>query len=216
MGSHQFSRQNLERALNGIGITPKVNLYDDLAAVYGESSRHYHTSEHVSACLCQWERYQSLAEKPYELAVAFWFHDAVYDTRRSDNEAQSAHWAERYLVAERADSSVVSRIVEMILATKMHYATEPDSRLMIDIDLSILGAPKHVFERYDQAIRREYDWVPEQQYRTARQQVLKTFLDRDVIYQTQALHQRYERQARENLTRKIESLCIPAHKSMAG
>jgi predicted metal-dependent HD superfamily phosphohydrolase len=203
-----FRRHIFHASLKGVGAKLDLDAFDDLAAAYAEPGRYYHTQQHISACLAHCQRFRALAQRPSEVEVALWFHDAVYDSHRSDNEEQSAQWAERYLAAAAVAPAVISRIVEMILATKFHAEREGDIALVVDIDLGILGAAVQAFETYDHAIRREYDWVPEAQYRAARCQILQTFLDREAIYQTQTFRRHYEAQARENLSRKITELGI--------
>jgi hypothetical protein len=78
--------------------------------------------------------------------------------------------------------------------------------LLLDIDLSILGADEDAFDRYDRAIREEYSWVPEAEYRNARIKVLKSFADRASIYHTLIGRKRYESQARANLERALARL----------
>lgn len=201
-----FERSNFLASLAGIGVIPVVDIFDELVSAYTKPSRHYHTQTHVAECLASLARFRALAEKPAEIEVAIWFHDAIYDTRRGDNEEMSAQWAERYLVSEKADRRVISRIADMILATKSHDAQGTDAELLIDIDLGIFGASPAAFEAYDQAIRREYVWMPEGLYRAARREVLKSFLQRESIYNTLEFKRRYEAQARENLTHKITQL----------
>ncbi|WP_446010599.1 HD domain-containing protein [Candidatus Electrothrix sp.] len=95
------------------------------------------------------------------------------------------------------------------MVTKIHKPHDADTALMADIDLSILGTlgtQSHLFEQYDADIRREYAWVPEQQFRQGRVQVLKSFLEREKIYTTACFSEQYEEQARVNLRRKIEQL----------
>jgi len=202
-----FDRQTLHAALAGIGIEePGAAIFEELAAAYGAPSRHYHTQGHVVDCLSLLEQVRHFATRPCEIGVAIWFHDAVYDSHRTDNEEMSARWAERYLAARCAEADIIKRVAGMIRATRMHKADTRDTRLLVDIDLAVLGAPPDVFEAYDRAIRWEYDWVPEEQYRAGRCRVLQGFLDREAIYQTPEMKRRYEARARENLARKVSDL----------
>ena len=77
---------------------------------------------------------------------------------------------------------------------------------LVDIDLGILGQDAEQFAAYDQAIRREYHWVPEPQYRSGRAAVLRGFLARPNIYHTPTFRQRYEHQARCNLGAALRQL----------
>ena len=203
-----FNKQNLEHSLAKLGIHDAGDIFSQLAAVYGDSTRFYHTDKHVSECLKQFVVYREQAKHPAEIEVAIWFHDAIYDTTKSDNEEQSADWAKRYLIDASASPDSIVRIVEMIVATKTHQSQTADSALLVDIDLGILGATTDAFEAYDAAIRKEFHWVPTVQYCTGRAQVLSSFLARESIYQTQAIRDLYEAQARKNLSRKIKELTI--------
>ncbi len=203
-----FSRSQLNDSLGAIGVVPKIDLFDQLVVAYGEVGRYYHTDRHISQCLRHFQSFRHLAQQPGEIEVALWFHDAVYDSRRRDNEALSAEWAMRYLKAEGVESGVVNRIAAMILATKMHGTQDADTALLLDIDLGILGSSPEAFEAYDRAIRLEYAWVPEAEYRSGRAKVLQQFLDRPHLYQTPDCRDRYEAQARSNLERKIASLTL--------
>ena len=152
-----------------------------------QPDRHYHTARHIDACLAQVQRYRSFAANPAEIEVALWFHDAIYDTRRSDNEQRSAEWASDFLSSTGAETAHVSRIHALIMATRHTAAADdPDQQLLVDIDLGILGQPRGVFDDYDAAIRREYHWVPWPQYAESRVAVLAEFLNRPFIYATAA------------------------------
>src|SRR5687767_2511875 len=66
----------------------------ELLRAYSSSDRHYHNFTHIQDCLSIFDQTSFLAAHPEEVELAIWFHDAVYDTRRSDNEQKSAEWAE--------------------------------------------------------------------------------------------------------------------------
>ncbi len=201
-----FNYPAFEQSLLAINAKPAPTLFNQLDALYREQNRHYHNHTHVAECLTNLQPYRTLAQNPAEIEVAIWFHDAIYDTRSPDNEEQSAAMAERTLSAAKADSQSIARIASMIIATKTHQAGSTDEALMVDVDLGILGTPSHVFERYDDNIRREYCWVPEETYLAGRANVLSSFLDRERIYQTEQLMERFEAQARQNLANKIQQL----------
>jgi len=129
-----------------------------------------------------------------------WFHDAIYDARGKSNERQSADWAIRALTASNATQAMLERVGQLIMATK-HDATptQSDEQLLVDIDLSILGATPQRFAEYDRQVRTEYSWVPGFVYNMKRRSVLRSFMARPSIYSTSYFRERYEAQARINL-----------------
>ncbi len=82
----------------------------------------------------------------------------------------------------------------------------PDQQLVVDIDLSILGAPEERFDEYEQQIRQEYSWVDEAVFRSVRGKILQEFLARPAIYSTRTFQDLLERCARANLERSIAAL----------
>lgn len=194
------------RAWSGPGLLPDANLFEMLMAAYAEPQRHYHSLQHLRECLVHIEQVHELAEHPEEVEIALWFHDAVYDVRGATNERQSADWAVRALVAGNASQSTQKRVEQLVMATRHDAAPlDIDERLLVDIDLSILGAAPKRFAEYDGQIRAEYSWVPEAIYLTKRREVLSSFLARPSIYSTAHFRQRCEAQARINLSAAIHS-----------
>jgi len=204
--SAMFHQDNLTRSLAQIGAQSSFSIFDELKAVYTEPGRYYHSDRHIGECLTRLQPLRHQATHPAEIEVALWFHDAVYDTRRIDNEERSAEWAIKFLRAYKVEQAVIDRIARLIMVTQAHDPHDADTAIMTDIDLSILGAPPHVFEQYDTDIRREYSWIPGEQFRRGRIQVLNNFLERAEICKTSYFLAKYEQQARLNLRRKIEQL----------
>jgi predicted metal-dependent HD superfamily phosphohydrolase len=174
---------------------------------YSEEARAYHTLEHVLNCQRELDDWRALAKDPDELEAALWFHDVVYDPRGSGNEPASAEFASVVLNGAGMAAERIEKVERLILATRHDAVPEAgDSALIVDIDLAILGAPTDQFEQYEQAIRREYAWVPEAVYRVKRAAVLAGFLGRPALYATEVFRERLEAQARLNLARSISRL----------
>lgn len=204
--SGALCRLDLMHSLAAIGARRDPAIFEALAAAYRSPGRYYHGERHVTECLARFAELRPMAEHPGEIEVALWFHDAVYDTRRDDNEARSAAWAASFLRAAGAGRQTVDRVAHLVLATRSHDADGIDAEIMLDVDLAILGAPAEAFEAYDAAIRREYAWVGDAEFRRRRAQILRGFLDRPAIYRTPPFHARYEARARGNLARKVAEL----------
>ena len=196
------------RAWSELGFAaPSAPVLAELLARWGEPHRRYHTLQHLDECLAQCASNRALAEHPGEVAIAVWFHDAVYDTSRHDNEAESAAWAVRVLREAGAPGEAAARVEALVMATRHSVpARTADERLVVDIDLAILGASPARFDEYDRQIRDEYGFVPEAVFREKRAQVLRGFLDRPAIFGTAAFVQRFEAQARVNLARALAGL----------
>lgn len=192
----------------GVGSSPALtNLHADIEARYSEPHRYYHTLQHLSECFEKVAELLPLSEHPVEVLLALWFHDAFYDTQRSDNEERSAIWARDKAIELGVESAAAQRIYDLVMATR--HAAEPvgiDAQVLVDADLSVLGASVARFDEYEVQVRQEYAWVPEPVFRSKRAEVLKGFLERPQIYSTTVFQRRYEELARSNLQRSIAKL----------
>jgi predicted metal-dependent HD superfamily phosphohydrolase len=191
-----------------LGIAqPDALVLDQLLARYSEPHRKYHTTRHLDECLAKFEELRTEAKHPEEVELALWFHDAVYDTKRHDNEAQSAEWARATAAAVNLPGDVAERIKKLVLVTR-HDAVpqDPDEKILVDVDLSILGEKADRFDEYENQIRQEYAWVPALVFRAKRRDILRAFLARASIFSTRKFVEAYEAQARANLERSIKRL----------
>jgi predicted metal-dependent HD superfamily phosphohydrolase len=192
----------------GVPDSPELHrLYRDVLLRYSEPHRHYHTGQHLAECFEKVQHIISLAEHPAEVRVGLWFHDAIYDTRRHDNEQQSADWARSAAREMGANAASAQRIHDLIMFTRHSAApVGVDAHVLVDADLSILGALPERFQEYEAQVRREYAWVPDEMFRSTRAQILKELLGRSHLYSTAYFQERYEAQARRNLQHSLQYL----------
>ena len=183
------------------GAPPELarELFVAIVAAYGEPGRSYHTLDHIAAVLATIERFGP-GRDPDALKLAAWYHDVVYDSRSADNEERSAEWARADLRRLGAPDPLIDRVVGLVLATKEHRVAPGDSdgALFLDADLAILGSESD-YRAYAEGIRREYEWVPADLYAAGRRKVLESFLHRDRIYLTDAIHALLDASARRNI-----------------
>jgi predicted metal-dependent HD superfamily phosphohydrolase len=192
----------------GLGVAPPAaGVHAALIARYAEPHRSYHTVQHLDECFARLDEAHVPVEHALEVELALWFHDAIYDTHRSDNEAQSAVLARAEGERAGLPAPVLARIDALILATR-HDASpvSGDSALLVDVDLAILGAPAERFDEYERQVRAEFGWVPGLIFRRKRREILEGFLARPRLFGTDAFHATYEAPAKANLTRSIRSL----------
>jgi predicted metal-dependent HD superfamily phosphohydrolase len=194
-------------------ISGKVR--DELVRAYSAPDRHYHDLAHIEAMLALMRGHEGALSDPTSVEAAIWFHDAVYDTRRHDNEEKSAELAAERLAGVLSPDRT-DRITRMIRATAGHVVPEGfddvarrDCALFLDMDLAILGSAPDEFAAYEAAVRREYGWVPDALWIEGRRKVLQAFLARAAIYASPPFRASREAAARENLTRSLEGLARP-------
>lgn len=177
-------------------------LREGLIALYDAPQRHYHTTRHLAELFALWPLVAGDAEHPAEVELALWYHDAVYDATRPDNEARSAALAMDAMRDAGVSAEARERVERLILATQ-HQAVPVgrDAQILVDLDLAILGASADRFDEYEAQVRAEYAFAPEVIFRRGRTAVLAGFAARKRIYQTPVLHERFEEAARTNLRR---------------
>jgi len=202
------------RAMSWEALWRRLGAADDprevLAEVeqhYREPWRHYHTLTHLDACLDVFELVRGMCIRPDEAELALWLHDVVWTPMGTDNEERSAAWAEACCARARLSTELGARVATLILATR--HGSAPlagDAAVVADVDLAILGASPQVFDWYEDAVRREYAEVPDEQFRAGRSHLLLGFLARRAIYRTPALHEALEERAHANILRSLARL----------
>jgi predicted metal-dependent HD superfamily phosphohydrolase len=202
-----LNESRFQRLWSRLGGGDALVLFAELSTAYAEPQRGYHNCGHIVDCLSQLDSVRHFIIDVDAVETAIWFHDAVYDPHRHDNESRSAAWALAAMSADSIDDALRQRIAALILdTTHDRVPASDDGRVLVDIDLSILGREPEVFAAYEAGIRQEYHFAPEAEYRIGRAAVLSRFLARSRIFNTDHFHARFEQAARLNLNRSLLEL----------
>lgn len=182
----QLNQQRFYRLLKNLSDNLTVSaatIWQGLQTAYQQPQRKYHTQQHISECLQLFDNYQHLAEQPEAVEFAIWFHDAIYQPQRADNEKQSADWAANVLKQAQITAALTQQIYDLIMATAHNQPPQTnDEKLLVDIDLAILAASPARFAEYQHQIRAEYAWVAENAYQQKRSEVLIRLYNNGDIY----------------------------------
>jgi len=183
-------------------------IFADMVEHYNGDGRYYHVLNHVGELLDMVSEVRDLTQDYRTIQLAIWFHDVIYDPRGKDNEVKSAEYARDALQKLGFPERTVNRVSDLILKTVSHVSEKEDgdALILLDADLAPLGADEETFARQSRALRQEFGWVPEEEYRASRVRILSNFLNRERIYQTEWMYQARERKARNNLSQAIAEL----------
>jgi predicted metal-dependent HD superfamily phosphohydrolase/8-oxo-dGTP pyrophosphatase MutT (NUDIX family) len=169
---------------------------EGLIARYSEPHRRYHTVDHLEAvwrCLDQQGLGGDLDVAAVYLAAAY--HDAVYDPAATDNEEQSAALATDELRRLGHSDARIALVHQLVLDTKTHIATSPESAELSDADMSMLGASRDTYLRDVAAIRDEFAMFDDDAWTRGRIAFLRQTLERPIFY----VHRERETAARANI-----------------
>jgi predicted metal-dependent HD superfamily phosphohydrolase len=180
----------------------------DLVERWSEPHRHHHTLDHLETVLATVDAHAGEAKDADAVRLAAWFHDAVYDPRRTDNEDMSAALAARVLPGAGVPDDRVAAVTRLVRLTATHDPSpvDRDGILLCDADLAVLAGEPDEYAAYTAAVRAEYTHVPDEAYRTGRAAVLRRLAAFPSLYRLPALHERWEARARANLAAELKTL----------
>jgi pantetheine-phosphate adenylyltransferase len=199
---------DLFRNLQSIGAHgDETAFWTKIVTPYLERQRFHHGIGHVGDMIANFKLVRHLCENPILVEFTIWLHDYFNLTMagRHQNEEQSGQLAKELALELGLPLSFAEKAEEMILATKHEKPTrDGDTQILLDLDLMVLGANERLFQKYEEGIRKEYDWVYDEQFYPRRLNILQTLMHRSHVYFTDYFRSRYEQQAKENLNRSIE------------
>lgn len=194
----------------GILVADKLlteQLLAEIRSNYSRAGRYYHTLTHLDNLLAELLPIKNNIDDWQTLIFSIAYHDIVYNSRKQDNEEKSAAFAYERMTRLGLPGIVKAKCSSQIKATKGHQvSSDNDTNYFIDADLAILGSGDESYKEYAKQIRREYRIYPDFLYKPGRQKVLRHFLAMENIYKTSWFKEKYEEQARRNMTNELNSL----------
>lgn len=188
---------------------------DELIDRYADRARDYHDLRHLRQVLETVDELivapdthlQGRHEDLYVIELAAWFHDAVYDVRRTDNEAASAALA-RDLLAPYLDAERLDEVARVVLLTRDHAVAVGDRNgaVVCDADLVVLAGSVEEYDAYARRVRAEYAHVSDEDFRLGRAAVLHALTDLPALFHTEHGAAHWEAPARANLQRELAAL----------
>lgn len=195
------------RELTAPYVEDSDSYFDELWTLYTQKSRYYHDFRHIADLLALEAAYGQSLKSPETVRFAIWYHDAIYNGSRSDNEEKSAQMAEARMTTLGVAPDVIQQTASLIRATASHVLTpdvdHSDGKFFMDIDLAVLARPREVYATYMKQVRQEYKMYPDLLYKPGRKKVLRKMLEMPRIYKTDLFHDMWETKARENLAWEI-------------
>jgi predicted metal-dependent HD superfamily phosphohydrolase len=202
-----------------IGISTYEAMKTFVVLDFFYKDRPYHNWKHIEFCVNEWEKMVRNSHLPkdkpfaFMILVAFFFHDAIYQIDRNDNEKRSAELFVSFLKSERARErpepwmTPIFSADKLILATKLNVTNlNPEQELFRDTDWSILGQNWDTFCEYDRIVEEEftkYFGVENKKFCIGRLKFFKDTL-KHRIFSSSYFFKHYEKQARENINRMID------------
>ena len=204
-----FLRKNWNNLTSDLPII-KNEYYQELTKLYNSKNRFYHNLNHIEALLKLSEEYKHLLTSQQTIDFTIWYHDAIYDGSKNNNEEKSAELAKLHLTQLGLSEDLIDNCYNLIIATKTHILNNSlnsfDAQFLLDIDLSILAIERNQYIEYTKQIRKEYKIYPDFLYNKGRKKVLKHFLEMENIYKTELFQNLWEEKAKENINYELKLL----------
>lgn len=190
-----------------VDLATAEQLWADLEKHYTGRDRHYHNLSHLENMYRQLEEARDIINDWDTLLFSLFYHDIIYKATAKDNEEKSAEAAVKVLKMLAYPEEKAAKCEAQILATKTHASSpDIDTNILTDADLSILGSTWESYQNYAKQVRKEYAIYPDFLYNPGRRKALQHFLDMDRIFKTLFFRERFEENARKNLTQELAQL----------
>lgn len=227
-GIPQWIPQAFIRSCEGVGASAQREALEECAqrllAIWNSPERHFHNVRHLADMLSRIDTLAPETQDAHVVRLAAWGHglvfsiadDDVYSRNGGEDEVASADVAADIYASIGIPAETIDRIGTLIRGLRKRHdveagradetarftAIDVDRLALYDAHFATLTADPQRYKAYTQAVREEYAHVPEEDWLTARRDIVSHLLDRKRIYLT-PLAQEWEAPARQNLTAEL-------------
>lgn len=189
-------------------LPQEPRLGEELIERYSQPHRAYHNLTHLAEMLDAIDKLEDFATDPVAVRLAAWFHDAVYEPLRADNEEASARLAAQELAATNLPPDRIEEVARLVRLTANHRVADDDANgaVLCDADLAILAADTERYAEYARGIRAEYGGVDDAAFRSGRRTSLAYLLGLDPLFSTPVGQENWQQPARRNLAAELAEL----------
>jgi predicted metal-dependent HD superfamily phosphohydrolase len=148
-----------------------------LQILWNEKTRFCHSISHLNQIFYDiehniWFNELSLVEK-HTLVLGAFFHDAIFDSKKTDNEDRSIDFFKRSYI--RKDSIMVQKVISLIEATKHRKRPiEKLQKIFWDADNAKFKKGYHTLLNNEKLIRKEYAHLSPNAYQKKRVKFLES------------------------------------------
>lgn len=181
--------------------------WSEIEASYSSKTRHYHDLSQIENMVSLAFDHRNQIKNFDILLFSIFYHDIIYKAIRKDNEEKSAELAKDRLKLIGVPHDDIKKCWNQIISTKAHLTSlDSDTNFLLDCDLAVLGGEWTEYLRYSIGVREEYKIYPDLIYKPGRRKVLEHFLEMKNIYKSDLFRSKFEKKAKENLSRELEEL----------
>jgi len=165
---------------------------ENLVNLYSEKHRYYHNLDHIESMFKYVDTLDSYIKDTNDImCVAIWFHDAIYDPTKNDNEDKSIELFEQSNTYQLMNIDDRNIVIDMISATKNHkfgydgILNVPDLYRQVFLDfldadlweLKEKNLPISRTTEIEMSVFKEYGFVPFKIYKQERLKILNKLKD---------------------------------------
>ena len=124
------------------------------------------------------------------------------------DERASAELAALMLPNLGVGATQIAEVMRLVELTETHVPPpeDADGAVLCDTNLAVLGGDPDSYAAYAAAVRKEYEHIPDEQFRNRPDRRPGAFCSRDPLFHTTTAQNRWEQTARRNIDTELSLL----------